>query len=104
MNTKIALSGPLSNVLMAFIIKIFEIGFLKDLMFVNIFIALSYMFPFPGLDGIKVLFGSRYLYLAGILFILLSSLLLNFISGTIVLIISLIISLTVLGIYFYKKN
>ncbi|MBI2671496.1 hypothetical protein HYX16_01040 [Candidatus Woesearchaeota archaeon] len=101
---KIALSGPLSNILMAFIIKIFEINFLKDLMLVNIFIAISYMLPFPGLDGIKVLFGSRYLYLASILFILISSLLLNFINGTAVLILSLIISLTALIVYFYRKN
>jgi Zn-dependent protease len=101
---KIALSGPLSNILMAFIIKIFEISFLNDLMLVNIFVAISYMLPFPGLDGIKVLFGSRYLYLVSILFILISSLLLNFINGTSVLIISLIISLTALLVYFYRKN
>lgn len=101
---KIAVAGPLSNILLAILIKVFEINALKELMFVSSIIAIVYMFPFPGLDGIKVFFGSKLLYIFSIIFILTSAFLLNFINGIIVLVLCFMISLIILIAYYYTKN
>lgn len=100
---KIAVSGPMANILLAILIKILNLG-LNELIFVCSITAICYMLPFPGLDGAKVFFGSRLLYLFSVVFILLSAFLLNFLNGFLVLILSLLIALIILWHYFYKKN
>ncbi len=101
---KIAVSGPLINIFFAILIKIFEINQLKEMIFVCSVISISYMFPLPGLDGIKIYFGSKLLYIFSLIFILSSAFLLNFISGVSALIISVIFALICLINYFYNRN
>ncbi|HLC55997.1 MAG TPA: hypothetical protein VJJ23_02060 [Candidatus Nanoarchaeia archaeon] len=74
---------------------------------INMYIAIYSMFPFPGLDGIKILFGSIWIYLLGILFVGIS---LGFAYGQILsfiptIILSLVLSiiLTLLGIFLLNK-
>ncbi len=74
---------------------------------INMYIAIYSMLPFPGLDGIKILFGSIWIYLFGILFVGIS---LGFAYGQILsfiptIILSLILSiiLTLLGIFLLNK-
>ena len=101
---KVAVSGPLSLIGLAVLIKIFDVEPLNELVLVSSMIALSNMFPLPGLDGIKVLFGSRLWYIFSASFVLASAFLLNFVSGFSALILGLLIALFVLFHYFYKKN
>ena len=101
---KIAVSGPISNILLAVLIKIFNIAPLKDLTFVCSVIAISYMLPLPGLDGLKVFFGSKLLYIFSVIFILTTAFLLNFVGGFAALFIGLIFGLLAISSYFYKAS
>ncbi len=101
---KIAVSGAFANILLAILIKGMEINSLDNLVLVCSITAVSYMLPFPGLDGIKVYFGSKLLYIFSFAFILISAFSLNFISGFITLILAFLAALTILISYFYKKN
>lgn len=101
---KISLSGPMSNILLAILIKTFEIRPLNDMILVCSMIAISYMFPLPGLDGLRVFFGSKLMYIFSIVFILTAAFFLNFVSGISALLLALIFGLTALISYFYKLN
>ncbi|MEK6936515.1 MAG: hypothetical protein AABW58_00420 [Nanoarchaeota archaeon] len=101
---KIAVSGALANILLAILIKGFRLSSLEDLILISSITAISYMLPFPGLDGIKVYFGSKLLWIFSFSFILLSAFFLNFLNGFLVLVLALIAALTILATYFYKKN
>lgn len=98
---KIAVSGPMSIILLAVLIKIIGASDLEDLTFVCSIIAISYMLPFPGLDGLKIFFGSRLLYVFSIIFILITVFLLNFVSGISALFIGLIFGIIGMANYFY---
>lgn len=101
---KIALAGPMSNILLAIFIKLLGLNSLDDLMFVSSVTAVSYIIPLPGLDGIKIYFGSKLLYVFSFAFILISAFLLNFLNGLFALILSGMIALIILINYFYKHN
>ena len=101
---KIAVSGSMATILLAILIKGLELNSLDGLVLVCATTAVSYMLPFPGLDGIKVFFGSKLLYIFSFVFVLLSAFLLNFVNGFIVLILSLIAALTILINYFYRHS
>ena len=90
--------------MLAILIKALGLNGLNDLVFVCSITAVCYMLPLPGLDGIKVLFGSRLLYVFSAAFILISAFLLNFLNGFIVLGVSLAIALIILANYFYKTH
>ena len=103
----IALSGSLANLLLAFIFLILASLLnieLTRLVTVNFYLAIFTMFPFPSLNGIQVLFGSRVLYLISMIFILVSYFLIN--SENILLtIITALITAIVMGlIYFYNLS
>ena len=79
-NGMIALYGPLSNLLLAFLAKIFLLiapnsWFLQKFVYLNIIFAICTMLPIPPLDGISVFFGSRILYVMAFIGILASSVL-----------------------------
>ena len=101
---KIALSGPMSNILLAILIKFLEIKSLDNMILVCSMISISYMFPLPGLDGLKVFFGSRLLYIFSIVFILTAAFFLNFVSGLSALLLALLFGLAALINYFIKQN
>ncbi len=101
---KIAVSGPMANILLAIIIKMLNLDILNGLVFVCSITAVCYILPLPGLEGPKILFGSRFLYIFSSAFILISAFLLNFLSGFWVLFLSLLIALVILGHYFYKHS
>ncbi len=103
----IALSGSLANLILAFIFAILASLInieLSRLIAVNISLAIFTMLPFPSLNGIQVLFGSRVLYVMSLVFIIISYFLIN--SGSILLTIlsSLIIAIIIGLIYFYNLN
>ena len=62
----IALAGPVANIIFAVILKAVHIALqtpvLHKLMMINIWIALFSMLPIPPLDGSKLFFGARYIY------------------------------------------
>lgn len=69
----VAFTGPLSNLLFAYIIKIINIGvqsaFLEKMILINLLIAVWTMLPIPPvIDGVKVFFWSRmsYAFLVGV--------------------------------------
>ena len=97
---KISLAGPISSILLAILIKGFNITPLEDLVFVSSIIAISYMAPLPGLDGLKIFFGSRLLYTFSLIFILVCAFLLNFVTGFVALGIALLFALIALCIHF----
>lgn len=102
-SAKIALVGPITNLLFALIIKtLFGFsGIAGDLVTINIALAISNMLPIPRLDGSKVFFGSILLYIFSTVFILGSSFLIFFLTFFPTLILSLIFALTLLILYYY---
>ena len=82
-NGIIALYGPLFNLLLAFIAKVFlyfapQSWILDKFLFVNILFAICTMLPIPPLDGMSVFFASRVLYVLSFIGILVSSVLIYF--------------------------
>lgn len=102
---KIALIGPITNILFALIIKtIFGTsGIAGALIFINIAMAISNILPIPKLDGGQVFFGSLLLYIFGTTFILGCAALIYFLTFSSTLILSLIIALTVLSLFYYFR-
>lgn len=100
-SAKIIIFGPLANILLALILSLINIPYLKDLIFVNSMIAIFSMMPLPGLAGSSVFFGSRPLYIFGYSFILVLAILLNFITAYAALLIAVISSITAFVSYMY---
>ncbi len=68
---KIALAGPMSHVLLLVIAKFFNAwGTFDTFIFINAALALFYMLPLSRLDGTKIYFGSRLLYVSSLVFII----------------------------------
>ncbi|MBI5392159.1 hypothetical protein HZB00_04110 [Candidatus Woesearchaeota archaeon] len=61
---KIALAGPLANLLLFLLFYALSsrVGFLSGFAWMNFVMALCYLLPLPGLDGLRMFFGSRSLY------------------------------------------
>lgn len=97
---KISLFGLLANVLFAVILSVIGKEMFHDLILVNLFIAISYMIPLPGLLGSSIFFGSRNLYVFGLAFILICAILLNFINGILALIIAGVFAIIALTVFF----
>ncbi len=93
----VALMGPLASLFLALIFKsLTNIAFFQDNVLipwaitVNVVFAIENMLPIPGLDGGRIFFGSRLLWIFGLIFILASSALLFFV-GAIAAVISAIV-------------
>jgi len=101
---KIAAISPITHIVIAVIANTFSVSLLKDFALVNTMIAISTMVPLPGLLGITILFGSKPLYILSSVFILISALLLKFLTGISTLIIAGILAVTTLVIYLWKVH
>ena len=100
---KIALVGPVLNMLFALIVKtLFGLSGIAGLFVsINIALAISNMLPIPKLDGGLIFFGSKLLYTFGIVFILGCAFLIYFLTMLPTLILSLIFATTILVLYYY---
>ncbi|MDP2907496.1 MAG: hypothetical protein Q8O03_06150 [Nanoarchaeota archaeon] len=73
---RIAFAGPAFNMIFAFILQAFnKSGMFDQLILISCLYALYHMIPWSQLDGAKIFFGSIYLYVFGLAFLLLSFLL-----------------------------
>ena len=92
---QIAIAGPFATLLLALILKTINPG-LTNAIFINQMFAIFNMIPFSKLDGAKILFGSIPFYFFSLVLIILSILLMNFISSMQSLIIALFFALIIL--------
>ncbi len=65
------------HILIAIVLSFLDIQIIKDFVFVNTLMAVSYMLPLPGLLGSTIFFSSKPLYVFSAAFILVASLLLK---------------------------
>jgi Zn-dependent protease len=103
---QIALAGPLSNILILILFKILTplSGVFSRGMFIASTIAIFNMLPIPKVDGSRIFFGSRPLYVASLIFIIIFVILIFQLSVLQTLILALLLSLIIGGIYLYKLN
>jgi Zn-dependent protease len=101
---QIALAGPLSSLILLALFKILSPLSLvfNQGMFIASTIAIFNMLPLPKVDGVKIFMGSRILYIASLIFIILFILLAFNLSIIQTLILSLILSLATGLIYLYR--
>ncbi|MBI4447822.1 hypothetical protein HY643_02485 [Candidatus Woesearchaeota archaeon] len=101
---KIALGGPAANLLLVVIFKIFNSsGTFDDLILINSALAIFNLIPLSTLDGAKIYFGSKPLYILSLVFIV-GSITLIYLLGVIPsLILAAIISLIFLVTYYYLR-
>jgi len=101
---KIAIAGPLAMLFLMVLLKIFNTGGIFD-QFVSIYsIVIVYdMLPLPGLDGFKVVMGSKPLFAFGFAFIVSAVLLINALNSIFALLLAVLISLIIGLVYFYFK-
>lgn len=102
---QIALAGPLSQIFLLIIFKLllpFSIIFNKA-MFIASVIAIYHMLPLPKVDGSKIFFGSRTLYIASLIFIIAFIALIFHMSTIQTIILALLFSMVLSIIYLYKK-
>ncbi|MBU2590183.1 MAG: hypothetical protein KKA65_03635 [Nanoarchaeota archaeon] len=101
---KIALAGPMANILLAIILSIFNSsGIFSTLILINSMMPVFDMIPFPGLDGSKVFWGSKPLFIFSFLFILSSAILLKYLSAIPALFLALIFAIMFLIIYLFQS-
>lgn len=102
---QIALAGPLSQIFLLIVFKLlipFSVVFNKG-MFIASVIAIYHMLPLPKVDGSKIFFGSRTLYLTGLVFIVAFIVLIFRLSTLQTIILALLFSAILTIIYLYKK-
>ncbi len=98
---KIALAGPMTNIALIAITKVFnQHGIFDYFILINAALALFHMLPLPGLAGSKVYLGSRLLYVSCLVFMIAMVILAYTVSAIPMLIISLL-SLVVAGALYY---
>lgn len=103
-SAKIAVIGPLTNILLALLATPFNIPFLKPFIAINTAIAISYMLPLPGIDGGTVFFGSKPLYVLSAVFIGLIAVIMNFVGATSTFIIAGLFALIALVTYLFYES
>jgi hypothetical protein len=101
-DAKIALAGPMATVILLIIVKAFNTsGMLDQFMLITAVMAGFDILPLPGLDGFKVAFGSKQLFVFGALFIYMM-IFLSFVLSTIpAILLALAFSLIILVLYVY---
>jgi len=101
---KIALAGPMMHVILMVIAKFFNgHGTFDTFIFINAALALFYMIPFSQLDGTKVYFGSRLMYVSSLVFIVSMVVLVYNVTIIPMLIISAIAAIVAFGLYYYYR-
>ncbi|MFH0752817.1 MAG: hypothetical protein V1914_04460 [archaeon] len=101
---KIAVVGPLVNVALMIIFQLFnKNGMFDNFVFINGMIAAFHMIPVSTLDGAKVFFGSKIMYVFTLAFVIGTVLLIKTISPIIALVLALIFAATFASIYYYYR-
>ena len=101
---KIALVGPLVHIVLLVFAKLFNThGTFDMFMLANASMALFYMLPLPGLDGSKIYFGSRLLYVSSLIFMVSMVILAYTVSFIPMLLISLLSALLAFVLYYYFR-
>jgi len=100
----IGVSGPLISLFLALLFKSFNTPILEPFIKVNYVIALYTMIPFPGLDGAKILFGSKGVYVLSLVFIIMSIALIMVTGIAMAIFLSIITALILFLIYLYKES
>ncbi len=99
---RIAMMGPLANILLALILKILNFnGIFDDAILINGLYAVYNLIPLADLDGSKILYGSKLLYAFGTAFILLAFVLILLGNAFIALVASVIFAVIVAAVYYY---
>lgn len=102
---RIAFAGPAANMLFAFILQAFnQSGIFKDIIFISCLYALYHMIPWSQLDGAKIFFGSIYLYVFGLAFLLLSFLLLMLLSPSVAFFLSVAGAVIIFVFFFLRMH
>ncbi len=101
-NGFIALSGPIANMMLAFLFRILNLQ--NDVVIVNSLFALFHMLPISSLDGAKVFFGSRVLYVLGLSFILFLSIFLQYAGAATGLALSIVLAVIAVVVFFLLYN
>ena len=99
----IAFSGPLANILFAFILQSFnKSGMFDQIILISCLYSVYHMIPWSQLDGAKIFFGFIHLYVIGLAFILLSFLLLMLLSPASAFFVSIIGAAAIFLFFFLK--
>jgi len=105
-DAQIALSGPLSQVFLLIVFKLLLVlsPIFEKAMFMTSTIAIFNMLPFPQIDGSKIFFGSKPLYITSLIFIVAFIILIFYLSVLQTVILALVFSLVIGIIYLYKAS
>jgi Zn-dependent protease len=99
---KIALAGPMTHIIIMTIFSFFNTqGIFDTFIFINAAMALFYMLPIHKLDGTKIWFGSRILYVTSLIFIGSMVALVYLLPAIPMLIISTIAAIVGAAFYYY---
>lgn len=102
---RIALAGPAANMLFALILQSFnKSGMFDQIVLISGLYALYHMIPWSQLDGAKVFFGSIYLYVFGLAFLLLAFLLLMLLSPGTSFFVALIGATAIFVVFFLRMH
>ncbi|MBU2640045.1 MAG: hypothetical protein KKG75_05075 [Nanoarchaeota archaeon] len=104
---KIAFAGPLSNLILLAIFKILlplSPQFLSKAVFISSTLAIFHLLPLPQFDGLKIVMGSRVLYIFAIVLAILTIFLINITSVFIALFLALIVAIAVSFYFLYRSN
>ncbi len=105
--SKIALAGPLSMLIVAIIFKLFSTinPSLNEVVFITSLIAVFNMLPIPHLDGTKVFFGGKVFFIFTFILVLGLAFLLYLLESVVATILLAVIFAIVLSIiYYYFKE
>ncbi len=90
---KIALAGPIASILFAIFLKFLSIIFSINLdvaIKINLVLAIFNMLPIPNIDGGRIFFGSKGMYIFNLVFILACWLLLQTVGLTLTIVLALL--------------
>ena len=99
----IYLTGPISNLLLALIFTSVNAEGFSRLIEMNYLLAILHLLPLPGLDGIKVFFHSRPLYLFIVAFSILSIAFIQLSNIIATLILSIVLAFLIMVLRMYQK-
>jgi Zn-dependent protease len=104
----IAFAGPISNLLLLVIFKLLQplaAPFFTKAIFITSTLAIFHLLPFPKFDGLKILIGSKFLYLFSITLAIILIGIVNFVNVFLAILLALIVatSLTLYFFYYSKK-
>jgi len=101
--------GPLSNLIIAIMIKSFMILFpqsiiLEKALWINVSLAIFNMLPFPGIDGLQTFYGERMFYFSMLTIVIITGVSLMWLSALQSIVIGLLAATMVFGVIFYYEN